>query len=418
MHGLRAALDWVWYGLSWLLKSLWGMVRLVKVTILWWWRIYKPHPIAALLLIVIFILPVAVVLREFSPHRHFVVAPFEVPSPTSGHIAVTGRTVANLLADELRIILDKSAGPTSADRLQAEAVPDTLSVGLEVGGLSLETFLALWDRIRHQHVVITGDVIFSPGRFTLQARMLHRGTWEAGVQQTTEEALKAACRQLALNLLHDVEPEVMGRFYQSSGKLDQAIEAYNKALELNPQEPDTLNNLGNTLASQGKFDAAIDNYNQALALKPEHPRARYNLATTLSEKGEEAEAIDAYKKVVDLKVADPETLDRVGVALRARGQHDEAIKAHRQALALKPENPKIRYNLGLALQKAGRNEEAEREFSESIEAYQKTLRRNPKLAKTRYNLALALRKAQREQEARQEFRKAQRLDPNLKPPMD
>ena len=346
-------------------RSIWRVMRSFMAPILWWGRTYKNHPIAALLLIALFMIPVAAVKRAFDPHKHLVVSPFEVPSPTPGHIAVTGRTVANLLADELRTVLIESAGASTTRHLQAVDVSDSLTVGSEVGGLSLETFISLWARIRHQHDVITGDVIFSPGSLTLHARTSQHGPWEAGVQETKEGALKAACRQLALNLLRDVKPEVMGGFYQSSGKYDQAIEAYNKALELNPQDPDTLNDLGNTLASKGELDEAIDKYDKAIALKPEHARAQYNLASTLSEKGNKAEAINAYKKVVKLKVADPEVLDRVGIALRLRDQNLEAVEAHSQAADLKPNDARIRYNLGLAHQEAQHKEEAKREFLEA-----------------------------------------------------
>ncbi len=305
MYGLRAALSWLWYSFSWLLKSLWGVVCLVKVAILWWWRIYKPHPIAAVMLLVIFTLPIAAVLRELSPHHHLVVAPFEVPTAPPGNMAVTGRTVSNLLADELR-------------KIQSDAeFTDTLTVRLELGGLSLDSLFALWDGIRHQHDLITGDVIFGPEGLTLRARIA-----------------------------------------------DEEI----KTFEVGPVRPN-----------------------------------RKNLGTSVHEL--------AAKILIEKNYS-------LGAKFDEKGEYDEAIRAYKKVLVLKPENAKIRYNLGLALQKVGRNEEAERKFSESIEAYKKTLRRNPKLAKTRFNLALALQKAQREPEARQEFREAQRLDPNLKPPMD
>ena len=50
----------------------------------------------------------------------------------------------------------------------------------------------------------------------------------------------------------------MGLALQEQGKLDEAIEAYNKALSLKPDYAEAYNNMGNALQEQGKLDEAIE----------------------------------------------------------------------------------------------------------------------------------------------------------------
>ena len=53
-------------------------------------------------------------------------------------------------------------------------------------------------------------------------------------------------------------------------KLEEAIEAYNKALTIKPDYADAYNNMGNALKEQGKLEEAIEAYNKALIIKPDY----------------------------------------------------------------------------------------------------------------------------------------------------
>jgi tetratricopeptide (TPR) repeat protein len=68
----------------------------------------------------------------------------------------------------------------------------------------------------------------------------------------------------------------MGATLKNQGKLDEAIEALNKALSLSPDHAGTYNNMGNTLREKDMLDAALVSYAKALAIKPDYADAYSN----------------------------------------------------------------------------------------------------------------------------------------------
>ena len=73
----------------------------------------------------------------------------------------------------------------------------------------------------------------------------------------------------------------MGIALQEQGKLEEAIEAYNKALAIKPDYAEAYNNMGNALQEQGKLEEAIEAYNKALAIKPDYAEAYNNMGNAL-----------------------------------------------------------------------------------------------------------------------------------------
>jgi tetratricopeptide (TPR) repeat protein len=86
------------------------------------------------------------------------------------------------------------------------------------------------------------------------------------------------------------------------GTLPEAIEAYRRALELDPTLADAHCNLGTAHYNRGDRDAARAGYEAALEQYPSHREANFNLANLLEEAGRREAAIHHYKRAV---AADP-----------------------------------------------------------------------------------------------------------------
>ena len=69
----------------------------------------------------------------------------------------------------------------------------------------------------------------------------------------------------------------MGNALQELGKLEEAIEAYNKALTIKPEYAEAYNNMGFALQDQGKLEEALKAYKKSLGIKPEYADAARNL---------------------------------------------------------------------------------------------------------------------------------------------
>lgn len=174
------------------------------------------------------------------------------------------------------------------------------------------------------------------------------------------------------------------RFHQ--GRLDDAVDLYQKALSLNPACWATDNNLGTIRFQQGQLDDAIDLYQKALALNPAYDEALDNLGLALTQKGREDEAFALYQKAVAINPNFPEALNNLGIALMHKGKVDEAMAQFQKALEVNPQFSDAHENLGVALFTKGR-------LSEAIPQLEEAARLDPGSDVKRANLAKAQAKA-------------------------
>ena len=75
---------------------------------------------------------------------------------------------------------------------------------------------------------------------------------------------------------------ISGAAYQGLGKLKEAVQAYNKAIDLKPDCVEAYNNMGVALKEQGKLEEAIGAYNKALSIKPDYVEAYNNIGIALN----------------------------------------------------------------------------------------------------------------------------------------
>ena len=197
----------------------------------------------------------------------------------------------------------------------------------------------------------------------------------------------------------------MGNALKEQGKLEEAIEAYNKALAIKPDYAEAYNNMGNALKEQGKLEEAIEAYNKALAIKPDYAEAYNNMGNALKEQGKLEEAIEAYNKALAIKPDYAEAYNNMGNALKEQGKLEEAIEAYNKALAIKPDYAEAYNNMGNALKEQGKLEEA-------IEAYNKALAIKPDYADAYNNMGNALKEQGKLEEAIEAYNKALAIKPD------
>lgn len=105
---------------------------------------------------------------------------------------------------------------------------------------------------------------------------------------------------------------------------------------------------------------AIDAYEKALALEPELADAHVNIGRLLHMSGERGRAEPHYREAVKQDPDDPTPHFNLGVLLEELGRKDEAVLAYKQAILRDPDFADAHCNLGLVLEAGGNRTEAMR----------------------------------------------------------
>jgi tetratricopeptide (TPR) repeat protein len=87
---------------------------------------------------------------------------------------------------------------------------------------------------------------------------------------------------------------------ETGAPVAQAIEAYRKVLELNPEAAGALVNLGTIYYRQRKFADAEKYYRAAIEADPAYPLAQFNLGNLYDEQGRVADAMEHYRRALHL----------------------------------------------------------------------------------------------------------------------
>jgi len=191
-----------------------------------------------------------------------------------------------------------------------------------------------------------------------------------------------------------------------TGRIDQAIEHYQKALKLRPKSAEVYTNLGNALMDLHNTDEAIDCYRKAVSLAPDLAVAHHNLARALAESGANAEAAAEYHKAVRLKPDYAEAWSNLGFELARQGELDEAVKCYNKAIELEPENIIAHGRLGLALASLRIDDQA-------IEQFRIVLKTRPDDFEMHFNLGFLLERRGKTDEAIEEYRRALQINPDF-----
>jgi len=161
-------------------------------------------------------------------------------------------------------------------------------------------------------------------------------TWNQA--QVWHDSEKLWTHALARDPQSSIAENNLGVVRADQSKLAEAIEHYQRALQMRPDYADAYFNLGNALFQQGKLAEASDHYRQALAIKRDHARAHNNWGVVLARQGKLAEAGDHFQAALHIGPDNADAHTNLGNALFQQGKLAEASDHFRQALRLKPDH--------------------------------------------------------------------------------
>jgi tetratricopeptide (TPR) repeat protein/TolB-like protein len=115
-----------------------------------------------------------------------------------------------------------------------------------------------------------------------------------------EEAIKAYAKAIDLRPFYADAHVGLGDALAAKGEVDPAVAAYQRGVEHNPMNAKVHVSLGKLYyAEKGLYYESVNAYKKAIDLDPTYLDARMGLAEVYEDKGLYMEAIEEYRKVVD-----------------------------------------------------------------------------------------------------------------------
>ncbi|MEG3894149.1 MULTISPECIES: tetratricopeptide repeat protein [unclassified Microcoleus] len=140
----------------------------------------------------------------------------------------------------------------------------------------------------------------------------------------------------------------LGNSLQESGRFDEAVAAYKKALELNPNFSWSYHSLGDVLLKLEKWEEAVAAYKKAVELNPDFSWSYHNLGDALLKLRRWEEAAAAYRCEIALNSDFAWSFCNLGDVLTQLKYWDEAIAAYLKAIEIDGNLPGIYDKLGYA----------------------------------------------------------------------
>lgn len=230
-----------------------------------------------------------------------------------------------------------------------------------------------------------------------------------------EDAIAAYCRAIELNPDISWYHHHLGEVLLKLGRCDEASIAFRHAIELKPDFAWSYHHLGDALAQQQDWEESATAFRHAIELNPEHFGTYVGLGKSLAKLGQLDEAIAAYTRASELNpdadwihhalanVVPQRNQSNLTEAIASYRQmielNPDNIEAYQNLLQLQPDNSELWLQLGNTLVQQGKPEDA-------IAAYRRSIKHNPQNQTAYYSLGECLAKLGQLEEAIAAYRQA------------
>ena len=242
-----------------------------------------------------------------------------------------------------------------------------------------------------------------PDRIAFAHSNLGLGLYEAGRK---EEAMAQYDKAVRLDPADPNARFNRGIALAGLDRTAEAVEEYRRALEAGPAwSARVRNNLGNAYLKLGKADEARAQYEEAARLDPGYADAWFGLGGAFDALGRPRDAVERYREALKLKPDYVEARANLAVLYGKLGESGLAIAEGEAAAAASPQDATALYNLGAAYQAAGKTAPA-------IESYRRALALKPDYPECRNNLGAVYASLGRWDEAIREYRAVLDAEPD------
>ena len=258
------------------------------------------------------------------------------------------------------------------------------------------------------------------------------------------KAVEAFGKAIAIEPVRALYHDNRAAALRGLNQFDEAIREDEEAIKLAPTSAWRHHFLGNRLTEKKDFTKAVEAYRKAIAIEPNNGSYRTSLARTLQTLEQFDDAANEYRELIKIEPTKATHHDNLGDLLFGNKDFINAEKSYRKATEMEPENSTYHSDLGTALRELKRFDAAIKEcqraieltpahiaghnclgstlyesgdFANATQAFREAVKLEPADAQSHYYLGVALSQLDPESgEALEEYRTAIKLDPNYAEP--
>jgi len=202
--------------------------------------------------------------------------------------------------------------------------------------------------------------LIKPSKTEIDALLDH---YQAGRYELVQNLAKSITQQYPT---YPFGWKVLGATFKQTGKIQDALIANRRAVELSPNDAEAYSNLGITLQDLGKPEDAVACYRAAISIRSNYAEANNNLGISLRELGKLEDAEACYRAAIAIKPDYAEAHSNLGITLQELGRQEEAEKSCKEAIVIMPSLAAAHYNLGNILKDSGKLEDAKKSYRLAI----------------------------------------------------
>ncbi|GIW21070.1 MAG: hypothetical protein KatS3mg068_0077 [Candidatus Sericytochromatia bacterium] len=133
-----------------------------------------------------------------------------------------------------------------------------------------------------------------------------------------------------------------------NNNIDNAIERFMKAIDINPNDADSYINLGVCFHKNNNINRAMREYEKAISIEPNNLTAMKNLALVYYEANQVDDAIDLYEKILKIDPNSSNVKKLLANAYRKAGKIASAIDMYQEHVKYNEKDPQALLNLAVS----------------------------------------------------------------------
>lgn len=180
------------------------------------------------------------------------------------------------------------------------------------------------------------------------------------------EAERAYRRAIALKPDLVEALHLLARLLQHQGKLDEAVDCFERAVIHAPMNAVICKDLGDTRMMQGQHEQAIALFQKAVELLPDYAAAWNNLGDAQLTSGDLEAATDSLQKAICRKPDLFPAYMNLGKIHLLYGNVEKAVSCYDEAISIAPDNPLLYFIKGTTLLENGKIAEAREALNKII----------------------------------------------------